>query len=512
MPESLRVDEVVAERTFTSNVVRNVSISSGLPAAARVVSVNARVEIDSIEMETGYVIVNGVIRSTIYYAPVDDESNVQSFRRNFTFSERISVRGARRGLDADAEALITDINFNLINQRNIGLEYTVAIDLDITAPDTIPFVPERDDIDIRRERFRIQRSIRERNYTRSLVETVRLPSGSQNIRRVVDVETAIQVSEITTSYDRIRVRGIIRSSMLYVNQQGQVEYVDLTYGYNESFSFSGVTPEMNAYVETRIIDDRVEMVDNRRVRLSTEIVFTILVIAEEMVEIPTEIIRPIDGLYPDRRTVIVERVVVEERTRVSARDSVTIPQGNPDIARVISASGNIRGGSIDVDADNRGVLISGEIDANIIYVADLPQQPVYFAPAVITFSNFLDFPEVRSNMRAYADIDLNSITATRVSDRELSVRAVLNINILVTERVRVPIITGIRDQPVPPVQLPTPIPTRPGETFTYIVKSGDTLYEIAQRFGITVDRIVAINNISDPENLRIGQSLLIPRS
>ncbi len=363
-------------------------------------------------------------------------------------------------------------------------------------------------MDFRRERFRVQRSVRERNYTRTITETVRIPADAETIRRVVDVDNSIQISEITTDYDRVRVRGLIRSNLLYVDEEGQVEYVNLTHGFNELFPFSGVTPDMNAYVNTRIIDDRVEMVDNRRVRISTELVFTILVIAEEIVEIPTDIIRPVDGLFPERRTVIVERLVVEERTRVSVRERVTIPEGNPDIARIVSASGNIRGGTIDVEAESGGVLISGEIDVNIIYVAALPQQPVYFAPARISFSTFLTIPQVRSNMQVYADIDLNSVTASRVSEREISVRAVLDVNILVTERVRVPIITGITDRPVPSA----PIPARPGETFVYIVKSGDTIYGISQRFGISMDRIIALNNISDPENLQIGQSLLIPRS
>lgn len=509
MPDGLRIDEIIAERTLEAEINRNVSISSELSPAVRVVSVNASVDIRSVELETGYVVINGIIRSTIYYAPEDDPSNLQSIRRSFSFSERIAVSGARRGLDADAEALITDIDFALRNERNINLDFTLTIDLDITAADRVPIVSDRDGIDFRRERFRIQRSVRERNYTRSIVETVRIPTSSENIRRVVDVDNSIQVSEIITDYDRVRVRGLIRSNLLYVDENGQVEYADLTYGFNELFSFSGVTPDMNAYVETSLIDERVELVDNRRVRIRTEITFTIFVIAEELVEIPTDIIRPIDGLYPERRTVIVERTVVEERTRVSARESITIPEGNPDIARIISASGNIRGGTIDVEAESGGVLISGEIDANIIYVADLPQQPVYFAPARISFSTFLNISQVRPNMQVYADIDLSSITASRISDREISVRAVLDVNILVTERVRVPIITGISDRPVP---LPRPIPTTPDQTFIYIVKSGDTLYEISQRFGISMDRIIALNNITDPNNLQIGQSISIPRS
>ena len=214
MPQNLRVDEVIAERTVESEVVRNVSIPADRPAAARVVSVNARVEIRSVDLETGFVVINGIIRSTIYYATAEDPSNVVSIRSNFIFTERVAVRGARRGYEADAEAVITDIDFSLINQRSINLEFTLMIDLDISAVDVVPVIPSRRDIDMRRERLRIQRSIRERNFTRNLVETIRLPAAVSSIRRVVDLDNSVQITEIITTYDRVRVRGIVRSNLL----------------------------------------------------------------------------------------------------------------------------------------------------------------------------------------------------------------------------------------------------------------------------------------------------------
>jgi peptidoglycan/xylan/chitin deacetylase (PgdA/CDA1 family) len=45
---------------------------------------------------------------------------------------------------------------------------------------------------------------------------------------------------------------------------------------------------------------------------------------------------------------------------------------------------------------------------------------------------------------------------------------------------------------------------------TYVVQLGDTLYSIAQRFGVTVDAIVQANNISDPTQISVGQTLFIP--
>jgi peptidoglycan/xylan/chitin deacetylase (PgdA/CDA1 family) len=45
---------------------------------------------------------------------------------------------------------------------------------------------------------------------------------------------------------------------------------------------------------------------------------------------------------------------------------------------------------------------------------------------------------------------------------------------------------------------------------TYVVQSGDTLFSIAQRFGVTVEAIAQANGITDPTQLEIGRELFIP--
>jgi LysM repeat protein len=68
-----------------------------------------------------------------------------------------------------------------------------------------------------------------------------------------------------------------------------------------------------------------------------------------------------------------------------------------------------------------------------------------------------------------------------------------------------------------PTSTPRPSPT--GEVAgatataparTYRVRSGDTLYGIALRFGTTVKAIQELNGIDDPSRLRVGQVLQIP--
>ncbi|MEA2086737.1 MAG: 5'-nucleotidase C-terminal domain-containing protein [Candidatus Caldatribacteriota bacterium] len=44
----------------------------------------------------------------------------------------------------------------------------------------------------------------------------------------------------------------------------------------------------------------------------------------------------------------------------------------------------------------------------------------------------------------------------------------------------------------------------------YVVEAGDSLWKIAQKFGTTVEKIIACNELADPNLLRCGQEIIIP--
>jgi LysM repeat protein len=64
----------------------------------------------------------------------------------------------------------------------------------------------------------------------------------------------------------------------------------------------------------------------------------------------------------------------------------------------------------------------------------------------------------------------------------------------------------------PPASTPAPTaePPPPPVVRTYVVQAGDTLAEIAQEFGTTVAALQQTNGIEDPNEIIIGQVLVIP--
>jgi LysM repeat protein len=74
------------------------------------------------------------------------------------------------------------------------------------------------------------------------------------------------------------------------------------------------------------------------------------------------------------------------------------------------------------------------------------------------------------------------------------------------------------DTPLPPTATATITPTytsspTPTEVWPkeYIIELGDSLWSVAEEFGVTIELLVAYNDIEDPNNVPIGTLLTIPK-
>lgn len=64
--------------------------------------------------------------------------------------------------------------------------------------------------------------------------------------------------------------------------------------------------------------------------------------------------------------------------------------------------------------------------------------------------------------------------------------------------------------PVVPTPPSPPQPPAPPEPVTHTVEAGDNPWSIAKKYGVALDALLALNEIKDPKNLKVGDVLKIP--
>lgn len=100
-------------------------------------------------------------------------------------------------------------------------------------------------------------------------------------------------------------------------------------------------------------------------------------------------------------------------------------------------------------------------------------------------------------MAAFAYVGVNWISSARTP----SIAAGLSAS-------PTPLVTAV----AAPSPVASPSPTPGPRERSYVVQPGDSPAGIAEEFGITVEELMAVNEITDPRSLQIGQALTIPNA
>lgn len=155
------------------------------------------------------------------------------------------------------------------------------------------------------------------------------------------------------------------------------------------------------------------------------------------------------GVVLSKELVRVDQVIGEDKTQAVVEGTITLPDGKPDIERVISVDATLDTESIETDIlDSRigKVIVEGNIDVNAIYVGVVPegrpQQPVHFVEGNIDFSFFVKIPGVKKDMdvRVRAKIEHIHHSFDPNRPREIKVRLIVMFFVKVTRRVKIEIV------------------------------------------------------------------------
>ena len=126
--------------------------------------------------------------------------------------------------------------------------------------------------------------------------------------------------------------------------------------------------------------------------------------------------------------------------------------------------------------------------------------------AMIPFSHVIEAGGITEDCIYHLRTDLEQLSTSMAESNRLEVKAVIGLNALVLCRREELIMDRVEEQPLDMETLRT----MPGVT-VYMVKSGDTLWDIARRHYTTVEEIMSLNELTD-SLIMPGQPLLLVKA
>jgi LysM repeat protein len=205
----------------------------------------------------------------------------------------------------------------------------------------------------------------------------------------------------------------------------------------------------------------------------------------------------------------IEEYIGETSGEVNLEQQIELPGHLARMERILVCYGTPR--EVTVEAAEGKVLIEGGLELGVMYISEgVIERKLHLATwdknteNELTLAGILEFPGLQPGTMLRTRLMVDSLKAEMIDDRRLKLSGVIKVRVLArTPRA----LFVIRDCAI---VVPVEPSSRPSMLF-YVVQAEDTLWKIARRYQTTVDTLVKANRITGPDNIEVGQKLLIPK-
>jgi hypothetical protein len=244
--------------------------------------------------------------------------------------------------------------------------------------------------------------------------------------------------------------------------------------------------------------------EQRLINLDGALNLEINLYEENHVDIVADIYSPHKELMAITKKGNFDSLVVKNYAKSRVTDKIKIQNNLSRILQICHSVGEVKIDEIIPLED--AVSVEGVIDISILYITADDSVPFNVVKGVIPFNHIIEANGMDISSVYNVKANLDQLTSTMIDSEEIEVKAIINLNAIVLNRVTEDIITEVNESPIEYSKLEV-LPGIVG----YIVKSDDTLWKLAKKYYTTVDKIKETNEMSS-DYIKVGDSLLIVKN
>lgn len=510
--EQIRVPQVVGENTEQTIVRGTISVPNSKPDIEEILSTDTAVKLKKVNIIPNKVIVEATLKLEVMYSAFKKDQSVHTFHEEIDFTDFIEVEGARPGMDAEIDFVVEDVSLT----RDKACDWDVAAVVQVTARVTEDrevnaLVECPKGYECETERLNLKQVVGSAFKQVLIDKKFELKKDFPDIEKTRKCMCDVEITNTKILKNKVLIEGEVDMECIYtaLKDDQSVHTFEQTFKFNTFVEVDGAEQGMEVDVDAFVESCDVEVASDCELDPTIVVQLRVRVLEEREVEVITDI----EGADVETVDLQIEDLVGEECKQVVIKDAKEPPSQKPDIDKIQEVSA----GDVvikDVDVINDKVLVKGEIEFEILYTAMNKDQSMHMIHRKVPFKTFIDVPGARPDDDVDIDVEVEWANA-KMDGCDLVVEAVLNVCARVTELMEQPVVVGFTPRPTtaPPTAPPTTGPGAcvPGTTFNYTIVRGDTLSKLAQRYGTTVQAIMAVNpEITNPNLITVGQVIKIP--
>ncbi len=513
LKKDITIDKKIGKEISQVLVEGDIIVPDTKPDIDTVLEANASAYIDSKDIVNDRITFKGNLDINVLFIAKGENKPVYNMQTTYPINDFINMENIDKNMTVFTTCNITNLDYKLINDRKVSFRAILDVSTEVLAKENIEAVSTIDGLSEKQMKvtnINVNKVACTKFDRFNIKDDIEISSSRPNIKEILDISFNIANKDVRTQQEKINISGDIRACVLYKSDEEDsiITYFEQDIPFNGSIEVEGATDDMIGDVYLDIQEKNVQILEDvdgepRLIGLDIYVGCNIKVSYEDEMDI-------LEDAYALDKKITIEKnmqsypmLVCKNKNQASIKEVVKLEENCPPILQVLKVSGKPVLDNVEILEDK--ILAEGVIECKILYITNSDEYPMYCFNTVVPYTQAIDAKGSKPEMvKTDINVCLEHIGVNMLSDKDVEIRCAVNFDAVVTKDKDLSFITDVAFEEVDEAFL-----NGIASMIIYVVQPGDTLWNLAKKFNTTVDDIVELNDIENPDLIYPGQKLLI---
>ena len=507
--ENVQFEQLLRESNSNTVLKDEYLIPDTHPDVQEILNVEARPMITNKELIGDKIVIEGKVEYTVIYLAKEDGLVVNSVNYNQGFTNNIDLNQGESKVICEAECNVEHIEAHIMNERKISIQGIIGVYWELYKSKEFEFVKDIEG-SAEVEALKKTETINKINATEDLElvgkATIRVGMDKPQISKILKCSLMLHKKEIKIIEDRIYLGCYCKLNILYKGDDSKevIPLEDDIYLSKEE-ELSGITSDMIPTVAYGIANN--DMILEEDDLGEVRIINDEFVVKASIKIFSKENIDAIKDAYSTKCSLALQKDEHEvgilhgvNNSESIIKHNIQLKENNPRPDQIICSSGTTILTDKQVVKDR--IIVEGILKANILYKTTDEERYLANIKAEIPFSAAIDIFGADESMKSIVKGSLENIEAS-IEGNTIAIKAVVVLSGKILYEMNKEFISDI-------IEEEGEVPEKKASITIYVVGDNDDLWNLAKKYNTTIDKLVKINKIENPEHIEVGQKLIIP--
>lgn len=499
---NLCINQIIGQKHERVTVEGDEIVPDIKPDVLSIVSTNGNICIYKKEIQDGKIKLDGSINAYVIYIADDEKSSMRALNVSIDFSRNIEMKEIKPNMKLECRPELSNMECRILNGRKINLKANIQFMLNAYSNETIEYIDsieDKENMQLLNEKMNIN-SLIGSGFTKVYAKDTVAIDNIDNLSEIMKVGISLENKENKISYNKILTKADAVFRIMYLTDDGRINTANATIPVMGFIDMQDVNEEniCDVSYELKNIIIKPNNVEEHSVHVEAEIEVFCFVYKKQEINMIQDLYSKTMEISYTKKTLKVIKDKNEMNEVFNMRKQERIEEIKQNKIYDVETRTSIVSSQIE---DGR-VMYQGEINLTFIY-AEENSSRINVKSLVEPFEFSVMSSNITNKSKIETSIELAKKDFVVMPDSTIDIKIDLNFNLNIIKESEINLIENISETE-----------SRNKESFSIVVyytKIGDTLWKIAKRFGSTVDEIVNVNNIENPDVLMPGEQLFIPR-